>query len=80
MINELKKMLLEKMCKDKDVNLKEAILVNENNRGLVEQNDFLRQENAKLQGLLDVALDEITLNQQRINSILNQLRDKNGGK
>lgn len=80
MINELKKLLIDKFVKKQGLDLKEPVVINESNQCLAEQLSYIKNENIRLQKLLDTALDEIVQNRQRIDALLKQLKDKNGGR
>lgn len=80
MINELKRLLIDKFVKKQGLDLKEPIVINESNQCLAEQLSYIKNENIRLQKLLDTALDEIVQNRQRIDALLKQLKDKNGGR
>lgn len=80
MINELKRLLIDKFVKKQGLDLKEPVVINESNQCLAEQLSYIKNENIRLQKLLDTALDEIVQNRQRIDALLKQLKDKNGGR
>lgn len=79
MLNELKKILCQEFVKEE----RDIITV----ETLQEKVHNLERENAELQlkleqekNKLNIALDEIVLNRKRIDSLLRQLGEKQGGK
>lgn len=79
MIKQLAKYLAN--LNNKEVQLLNEDLSNEHQRvlDLLESNALKQQEIDKLENDKKTLLDEIVLNQQRIDALLKQLRDKNGG-
>lgn len=79
MIKQLAKYLAN--LNNKEVQLLNEDLSNEHQRvlDLLESNELKQQKIDKLENDKKTLLDEIVLNQQRIDALLKQLRDKNGG-
>lgn len=79
MIKQLAKYLAN--LNNKEVKLLNEDLSNEHQRvlDLLESNALKQQKIDKLENDKKTLLDEIVLNQQRIDALLKQLRDKNGG-
>lgn len=79
MIKQLAKYLAN--LNNKEVQLFNEDLSNEHQRvlDLLESNALKQQKIDKLENDKKTLLDEIVLNQQRIDALLKQLRDKNGG-
>ncbi len=79
MIKQLAKYLAN--LNNKEVQLLNEDLSNEHQRvlDLLESNALKQQKIDKLENDKKTLLDEIVLNQQRIDALLKQLRDKNGG-
>lgn len=79
MIKQLAKYLAN--LNNKEVQLLNEDLSNEHQRvlDLLESDALKRQKIDKLENDKKTLLDEIVLNQQRIDALLKQLRDKNGG-
>lgn len=79
MIKQLAKYLAN--LNNKEVQLLNEDLNNEHQRvlDLLESNALKQQKIDKLENDKKTLLDEIVLNQQRIDALLKQLRDKNGG-
>lgn len=79
MIKQLAKYLAN--LNNKEVQLFNGDLSNEHQRvlDLLESNALKQQKIDKLENDKKTLLDEIVLNQQRIDALLKQLRDKNGG-
>lgn len=79
MIKQLAKYLAN--LNNKEVQLLNEDLGNEHQRvlDLLESNALKQQKIDKLENDKKTLLDEIVLNQQRIDALLKQLRDKNGG-
>ena len=84
MIEELKKMIYEKIKKEE-----EDIETNTNDviddlklqvLNLKENNVLLQRRAERAEENLKIALDEIAQNQIRINALLKQLQDKKGGR
>lgn len=79
MINELKKILCQEFVTEE----RDVVTIEQ----LQEQVRILNSKNAELElrleqekNKLNIALDEIVLNRQRIDSLLRQLGEKQGGK
>lgn len=79
MIKQLAKYLAN--LNNKEVQLLNEDLSNEHQRvlDLLESNALKQQKIDKLENDKKTLLDEIVLNQQRIDALLKQLRDKHGG-
>lgn len=79
MIKQLAKYLAN--LNNKEVQLLNEDLSNEHQRvlDLLESNALKQQKIDKLENDKKTLLDEIVLNQQRMDALLKQLRDKNGG-
>lgn len=79
MIKQLAKYLAN--LNNKEVQLLNEDLSNEHQRvlDLLKSNALKQQKIDKLENDKKTLLDEIVLNQQRIDALLKQLRDKNGG-
>ena len=79
MIKQLAKYLAN--LNNKEVQLLNEDLSNEHQKvlDLLESNALKQQKIDKLENDKKTLLDEIVLNQQRIDALLKQLRDKNGG-
>lgn len=79
MIKQLAKYLAN--LNNTEVQLLNEDLSNEHQRvlDLLESNALKQQKIDKLENDKKTLLDEIVLNQQRIDALLKQLRDKNGG-
>lgn len=79
MIKQLAKYLAN--LNNKEFQLLNEDLSNEHQRvlDLLESNALKQQKIDKLENDKKTLLDEIVLNQQRIDALLKQLRDKNGG-
>lgn len=79
MIKQLAKYLAN--LNNAEVQLLNEDLSNEHQRvlDLLESNALKQQKIDKLENDKKTLLDEIVLNQQRIDALLKQLRDKNGG-
>lgn len=79
MIKQLAKYLVN--LNNKEVQLLNEDLSVEHQRvlDLLESNALKQQKIDKLENDKKTLLDEIVLNQQRIDALLKQLRDKNGG-
>ena len=79
MIKQLAKYLAN--LNNKEVQLLNEDLSNEHQRvlDLLESNALKQQKIDKLENDKKTLLDEIVLDQQRIDALLKQLRDKNGG-
>ena len=79
MIKQLAKYLAN--LNNKEVQLLNEDLSNEHQRvlDLLESNALKQQKIDKLENDKRTLLDERVLNQQRIDALLKQLRDKNGG-
>lgn len=79
MIKQLAKYLAN--LNNKEVQLLNEDLSNEHQRvlDLLKSNAIKQQKIDKLENDKKTLLDEIVLNQQRIDALLKQLRDKNGG-
>lgn len=69
MLNELKKILLQQENENNTLTIGE----------LLEENSTLRDKADRLQKSLDSALDELVSSQKRIDALLRQLKEKNGG-
>lgn len=78
MLETLKELLLEKQNKETKEHYKEEDYREKYNL-LLEENARLKERNRKLNDLLDSALDELVSNRERIEALLKQLKDKNGG-
>lgn len=82
MIEELKKMIYEKIKKEKeDIKTNtDFIDLNLQILKLKEDNVLLQRRAKHAEENLKIALDEIAQNQIRINALLRQLQDKKGGR
>lgn len=83
MIEELKKMICEKIKKEKeDIKTNPDLVVDLNLQilNLKEDNVLLQRRAERAEENLKIALDEIAQNQIRINALLKQLQDKKGGR
>lgn len=84
MIEELKKMIYEKIKKEKeDEKTNTDFIVDDLNLqilNLKEDNTLLQRRVERAEENLKIALDEIAQNQIRINALLKQLQDKKGGR
>lgn len=83
MIEELKKMIYEKIKKEKeDIKTNPDLVVDLNLQilNLKEDNVLLQRRAEHAEENLKIALDEIAQNQIRINALLQQLQDKKGGR
>jgi len=83
MIEELKKMIYEKIKKEKeDIETNPDLVVDLNLQilNLKEDNVLLKRRAERAEENLKIALDEIAQNQIRINALLKQLQDKKGGR
>ena len=84
MIEELKKMIYEKIKKEKeDEKTNTDSIVDDLNLqilNLKEDNALLQRRVERAEENLKIALDEIAQNQIRINALLKQLQDKKGGR
>lgn len=78
MLNELKELLLKKVNNETGEHFQEEDYKDKYLK-LLEENARLQDRNRKLEILLDSSLDELVLNKQRIEALLKQLKDKNGG-
>lgn len=79
MINELKNMLFEKLI-PKETVYSQNVELEEELQVVKKQREELYAKLNEAREQLNTALDEIVLNQTRINALLKQLADKNGGR
>lgn len=86
MINEFKKNLMtyfsnkEKLVKDNDKLTQDYNELYQKHLQALEERAKLFDKVNTLRESLNSALDEIVINQKRIDSLLRQLKEKNGGK
>lgn len=84
MINELRKMMIDAYCTRKEEVVQGLTSENESLKtkvlDLLEKNARLQEKVEILDKSLKSALDEIVSNQKRIDALLRQLSEKNGGK